>query len=123
MGHDLETNPGDTKIGVVGAGSWGTALAHLLCTKGYAVDLWVYEPEVVEQILTHRENRRFLPGAHLPDNLTPSGDLAAVVQEKPLVLVVVPSHVMRRPPIGWPTASQPTPSWCPPPRGSKTRPI
>jgi len=95
MTRDLETNPGDMKIGVVGAGSWGTALAHLLCTKGYAVDLWVYEPEVVEQILTHRENRRFLPAAHLPDNLTPSGDLAAVVQDKPLVLVVVPSHVMR----------------------------
>ena len=38
MEHDLETNPGDMKIGVVGAGSWGTALAHLLCTKGHAVD-------------------------------------------------------------------------------------
>ncbi|MGD8368382.1 MAG: NAD(P)H-dependent glycerol-3-phosphate dehydrogenase [Desulfobacterales bacterium] len=90
-----ESAPLDMRIGVVGAGSWGTALAHLLCTKGYEVDLWVYEPEVVNQILEHRENRSFLPGASLPDNLTPSGDLAAVVKDKPLVLVVVPSHVMR----------------------------
>ena len=45
--------PGNIKaidIGVVGAGSWGTALANLLCNKGYAVDLWVYEKEVKKQI-------------------------------------------------------------------------
>ncbi|MDX2440619.1 MAG: glycerol-3-phosphate dehydrogenase, partial [Desulfobacterales bacterium] len=48
------------KIGVVGAGSWGTALADLLGSKGFKVDFWVYEKEVKEQILEQRENKVFL---------------------------------------------------------------
>ena len=85
----------DTHIGVVGAGSWGTALADLLARKGYSVDLWVYEPEVIAQIEQTRENRLYLPGFTLSDQLRPSGDLATVVGGKDTVLVVVPSHVMR----------------------------
>ena len=85
----------DTHIGVVGAGSWGTALADLLARKGYSVDLWVYEPEVIAQIEQARENRLYLPGFTLSDQLRPSGDLAAVVGGKDTVLVVVPSHVVR----------------------------
>ena len=86
----------DIKIGVVGAGSWGTALGNLLADKGYVVDLWVYEPEVVQQILTERENKVFLPGIKLSERLIPSGDLSRVVFKKDLLLVVVPSHVMRQ---------------------------
>jgi glycerol-3-phosphate dehydrogenase (NAD(P)+) len=85
-----------TKIGVVGAGSWGTALANLLAVKGFAVDHWVYEAEVKAQMLEKRENQRFLPGVTLPDNLHPSGDLESVVAGKDMVLVVTPSHVTRR---------------------------
>lgn len=85
----------DIKIGVVGAGSWGTALANLLADKGYAVSLWVFETEVEQQILNERENKVFLPGIKLSDRLMPSVDLAHVVSEKDLLLVVVPSHVMR----------------------------
>ena len=47
-------NEKDIKIGVVGAGSWGTAIADLLGSKGYNVDLWVFEEEVRDQILEHR---------------------------------------------------------------------
>ena len=83
------------RIGVVGAGSWGTALADLLAHKGYVIDLWVYEPEVNEQIRTLRENQVFLPGIELSENLRPTTILADVVAEKDLVLIVVPSHVMR----------------------------
>ena len=83
------------KIGVVGAGSWGTAIANLLATKGYGVDLWVYEPEVVEQILKHRENKVFLPGAKLSENIFPTNDLETVVSHKDLVVIVVPSHLVR----------------------------
>ena len=50
------------KIGVVGAGSWGTALANLLAAKGYGIDLWAYESEVIAQIERERENKLFLPG-------------------------------------------------------------
>jgi glycerol-3-phosphate dehydrogenase (NAD(P)+) len=83
------------KIGVVGAGSWGTALANLLGHKGFKIDLWVFEKDVKEQIESSRENQIFLPGVSLSRNIFPSNDLAGVVTGKDLVLVVVPSHVMR----------------------------
>jgi len=88
-------DPEKCKIAVLGAGSWGTALANLLATKGYAVDWWVFEPEVKDQILELHENRVFLPEVELSSNLHPSNDLGSVVSGKDLVLVVVPSHVMR----------------------------
>lgn len=83
------------KIGVVGAGSWGTALANLLAGKGYAIDLWVFEKEVRDQILASGENAIFLPDIKLSPNLHPSNDIAEVVSAKDMVVVVVPSHVVR----------------------------
>jgi glycerol-3-phosphate dehydrogenase (NAD(P)+) len=85
----------DMRIGVVGAGSWGTALANLLGNKGYGVDLWVFEPEVRDAIENRHENPIFLSGITLSGNLRPSCDLETVVSDKDLVLVVTPSHVMR----------------------------
>jgi glycerol-3-phosphate dehydrogenase (NAD(P)+) len=86
---------GKLKIGVVGAGSWGTALANLLASKGYAVDWWVFEKEVNDQIRQSGENSIFLPDIKLSSNLHPSNDLTEVVSDKDVVLVVVPSHVVR----------------------------
>ena len=83
------------KIGVVGGGSWGTALAFLLAENGFELDLWVFEEEVRDQILTDRENKVFLAGAALPETITPTCDLKQAVSGKDLVLVVVPSHHMR----------------------------
>ena len=83
------------RIGVVGAGSWGTALASLLGMKGYRVALWVYEEEVNDSIAESHENKLFLPGIPLSENIIPSNDMAEVAADKDLVLVVVPSHVMR----------------------------
>jgi glycerol-3-phosphate dehydrogenase (NAD(P)+) len=91
-----DVDPKVTTLGVVGAGSWGTALANLLAVKGFTVDHWVYEPEVRARMQADRENRRFLPGVTLSDNLHPTGDLESVVAGKDLVLVVTPSHVTRR---------------------------
>ncbi len=84
-----------TRIGVVGGGSWGTALAKLLADKGFFLDLWVFEPEVKQDIETKRENRVFLPGFSLPGGIVPTNDLKIAVEGKDLVLVVVPSHCMR----------------------------
>ena len=84
-----------TRIGVVGGGAWGTALAKLLADKGFLLDLWVFESEVREQIEKNRENKIFLPDVKLPENIIPSNDIETVVKEKDLVLVVVPSHCMR----------------------------
>lgn len=83
------------RIGVAGAGSWGTALANLLAAKGYAVDWWVFEEDLCRQLQSERENHVFLPGVRLSENLRPTNHLAAAVKDKDLVLVVVPSHVMR----------------------------
>ena len=84
-----------TRIGVVGAGSWGTALANLLADKGFKIDFWVFEKEVKDQILEIKENKVFLPGVTLSSNLFPSNDIEDVVTRKDLVLIAVPSHVMR----------------------------
>lgn len=86
---------GGQKIGVVGAGSWGTALAKLLADKGFNLDLWVFESEVREQIETDRENKVFLPGVILPDKIRPTNNIKKTVSKKNIVLVVVPSHCMR----------------------------
>lgn len=83
-------------VAVVGAGSWGTTLAHLLGDKGYPVDLWVYEKEVFEAIRDNRENRIYLPGFALSGNIRPHLDMKAVVSEHRLVVMVVPSHVYRQ---------------------------
>jgi glycerol-3-phosphate dehydrogenase (NAD(P)+) len=90
-----ENDVAKLKIGVVGAGSWGTALANLLAGKGYAVDLWVFEQDVRDQILASGENSIFLPDVRLSSNLHPSNDIAEVVSAKDIVVVVVPSHVVR----------------------------
>jgi glycerol-3-phosphate dehydrogenase (NAD(P)+) len=79
-------------IGVVGAGSWGTALARLLALKGHEVALWAKEPEVVAEVKETRENQSFLPGVKLPESLEASSDLAEVVAEKEMVVSVVPSQ-------------------------------
>jgi glycerol-3-phosphate dehydrogenase (NAD(P)+) len=82
-------------IGVVGGGSWGTALANLLAHKGYTITLWIYEKEVKDQIEETGENKMFLPGVKLSANLHPTNDLSETVAGKDIVVVVVPSHFMR----------------------------
>ena len=79
-------------IGVLGAGSWGTALARLLAKKGHRVSIWAREPEVVEEILDQRENRTFLPGVALPDGLEASSNLLEVVAGRDILVSVVPSQ-------------------------------
>ncbi len=83
------------KIGVIGAGAWGTALANLLANKGFEVALWVFEEEVYADILEGRENKIFLPGVPLSANIHPSNDLDQVAADKDMLLLVVPSHVFR----------------------------
>ena len=83
------------KIGVIGAGSWGTALSLLLAGKGYQVDLWVYEKDLCDSMNRERENRVYLPGFKLPDGIRSSASLQEVVANKKILLVVAPTHVLR----------------------------
>ncbi len=79
-------------IAVLGAGSWGTALAILLSRNGANIKLWGLAAEV-EALVRDGENRQFLPGVALPEALQPTADLNAAVSSADEVLVVVPSHV------------------------------
>ena len=83
------------KIGVIGAGSWGTALANLLALKGFSIDFWAFEKNVKDDIVRLNENTVFLPGIKLSSNIHPSNDIEKVASAKDLLLLVVPSHVMR----------------------------
>jgi len=91
----LKNNETLTDVAVIGAGSWGTAIANLLAKKGISIELWAYEKDVAEQINSEHENRVYLPGFVLSENLRADEDLAKVVQNKKVIIVVVPSHVFR----------------------------
>ncbi|KRG71976.1 NAD(P)H-dependent glycerol-3-phosphate dehydrogenase [Pseudoxanthomonas dokdonensis] len=80
------------KIAVLGAGSWGTALAALMARHGHAVTLWGRDPVVIQAIDQQHQNPRYLPGIDLPGNLRATTDMAAAMQDVDFVLVVVPSH-------------------------------
>ncbi len=80
---------------VVGAGSWGTALAKMLSDKGYQITLWGHRQEHVDEIVSERENRTYLPGFKLSDNLTATADLKEAASNQPVVVMVVPSHGFR----------------------------
>lgn len=84
------------KIGVIGAGAFGTAMANHLATKGHSVILWAREPEVVTQIRDQRQNRTFLPKISLKKELAVTSDLQEVCDGKELILFAVPSQFLRR---------------------------
>lgn len=83
------------KIGVIGAGSWGTTLANLLAKKGLDVTLWAYEPELVAEMRATRVNTLFLPGVELSPNLAFTNSLAEAAEGKDALVLVSPSQVMR----------------------------
>ena len=80
------------KVAVLGAGSWGTALALQLARNEIRVDLWGHLAEDIERMKHDGENSAFLPGFSFPDNLHPEADLETCLQSADEVLVVVPSH-------------------------------
>jgi glycerol-3-phosphate dehydrogenase (NAD(P)+) len=84
------------RIAVIGAGSWGTALAELLAAKGLPTTIWSYEREVAEVIDREHHNPRYLPEVQLDPRLRASSDMEAVVRDATVVLSVSPSHVVRQ---------------------------
>lgn len=79
------------KIGVIGAGAWGTAVAKAIADKGHRVDLWSHEKETAEDINLRHRNDRFLPEVELPQSLSCSTDLAATAEGKEFLILAAPS--------------------------------
>lgn len=82
-------------MAVLGAGSWGTALAVHLARAGRSVRLWAREPPLVVEMERDRVNSWYLPSVALPDGIEPTGSLEEAVAGAGFVIVAVPSHGLR----------------------------
>ena len=81
-----------TAVTVLGAGSYGTALAICLARNGHNVTLWGRNSDDVATLAAERKNQRYLPDVPFPDTLLLQADLQQAVASSAIVLVVVPSH-------------------------------
>ncbi len=92
----MQTPANLADIAVLGAGSWGTALAIQLARAGRGARLWARNPAHVEALVRERCNRRYLPEAPFPDGLQPTASLQAAVDGVADVLLAVPSDAFRQ---------------------------
>ena len=83
------------RLAIIGAGSWGTALARALGPRFSEIRLWVYEPDLAERLLTSRINDVYLPGFEIPPHVSPTPSLEVALDGAEIVLSVVPSHLVR----------------------------
>ena len=83
------------KVSILGAGSWGTALAVILAKKGVEVNLWCRNETQASQLNKIRENIKYLPGVLLPQNIKVFSDLKEAVYSIECVVMSIPSHGIR----------------------------
>jgi glycerol-3-phosphate dehydrogenase (NAD(P)+) len=80
-----------SRIAVIGAGAWGTALSIVLAREGrHQVRLWAYEREVCDSIRSRRTNDLFLPDHTIPESVDVATELAAALNSADIVLAVMP---------------------------------
>lgn len=84
-----------TSIGVLGGGSWGSALAILLSNKKYDVEMWMRNKEQLQEVEKTRYNKKYLPEAFFPDNLLLTDDIESAIYNKDIILISVPTHGAR----------------------------
>ena len=84
-----------TRPTVLGAGSWGTALALVLARRNLPVKLWVHNPDFAAKLNEFRSNERYLPGFSLPPSVAISSNLADCVNGCDALIVAIPSHAVR----------------------------
>ncbi|PPA71273.1 NAD(P)H-dependent glycerol-3-phosphate dehydrogenase [Jeotgalibacillus proteolyticus] len=82
-------------VAVLGAGSWGTALALVLGDNGHDVRLWTHNPVQADLINTERKNERYLPGTELPSAITAYSDLGQAINGVDTVVFAVPTKAIR----------------------------
>lgn len=83
------------KIGVLGGGSWGTALSILLANKGMDVHIWVRDHKQLSLMTSQRENTKYLPNIELPINLNLNSDIERTIYNKDVILLALPTHSVR----------------------------
>ncbi|CCQ96024.1 NAD(P)H-dependent glycerol-3-phosphate dehydrogenase [[Clostridium] ultunense Esp] len=82
-------------IGVIGGGSWGTALAILLSNNNHSVDIWVRDKRQMEEMRQHKENYKYLPGVTMTESISVTDDIAKAIFSKDLLVLSIPSHGVR----------------------------
>jgi len=85
----------NNKIGILGAGSWGTALAILAANNGSQVLLWGHQPEHISMLAADRQNKQYLAGIPFPENLSVTSSLKEIAAFSDTLLVAVPSHAFK----------------------------
>lgn len=83
------------KVCILGAGSWGSALALVLAKKGYEVNMWTLNEEQANKINKTRENIDYLPGILFPNNITLSTDISKSIVDSKIIVLAVPSQAIR----------------------------
>src|SRR5688500_1638488 len=83
------------RIAIIGAGSWGTALAIIAARAGHEVTIWSRDLEVVNSINEQRVNSRYLTSASIPDRVKATNEIAAALEQASVVLLAAPSHAAR----------------------------
>jgi glycerol-3-phosphate dehydrogenase (NAD(P)+) len=91
MEKHIEARMESKSVGVIGAGAWGSGLAQALARGGHKVQVWAREPDVVEGINKEHENKRYLPGYPLSENMTASLDIKEVASGKEFLILASPS--------------------------------
>ena len=86
---------GRERLAVLGAGSWGTALAIHLARAGHAVRLWARDDALARDMVRARVNARYLPDTSFPDGLSPTSELAQALDGASFVVAAIPSHGLR----------------------------
>ncbi len=79
------------RVGVLGAGAWGTTVAKVLAEKGHRVELWCLEPEVAESINREHRNSRYLIGVSLPETVRATTEILEAASRKDYLLLAIPS--------------------------------
>lgn len=84
------------KVAIIGAGSFGTAASVLLGNKGYEINIWDRKKDLINEINTSKENKRYLPGVKIPESLTGEEDIKKTVHNADVIVMAVPSHAVRK---------------------------
>jgi glycerol-3-phosphate dehydrogenase (NAD(P)+) len=82
-------------IGIIGAGSWGTAISIVLASKDYDIKIWDRDSELIADMRLRGENKKYLPGVIMPNNITPVDTIDECVNARDVIVMAVPSHAVR----------------------------